>query len=58
MNKTKCITLLLLSLITLSISSCDLAIDSAASNSMSAILAVIGEYSLAVVSILLVLFYI
>lgn len=54
MNKSKVIPLVSLSILALSVSSCNLGIDPDAANSISAILAVLGEYLLAIISVILV----
>ena len=54
MNKTKSLTVLLLLLFTFAVSSCDVGIYLDGANSFAAIIAVIGEYLLAILSTVLV----
>lgn len=54
MNKSKPLTVLLLLLFSIAISSCDVGIHLDGANSFAAILAVIGEYLLAILSTVLV----
>ena len=54
MNKTKSLTVLLLLLFTFAVSSCDVGIHLDGANSFAAIIAVIGEYLLAILSTVLV----
>lgn len=57
MSKTKCLKVFFLLLFALTLSSCELGIDPAAANSLSATLAVLGEYLLAILSIVLVIVF-